>query len=228
MSWLITNCPPPSREGWLQPLPWTEQAATTGVFDSVRCESRPMVPTTAIAKIRPETATSAGTRINSVLEERALSSDRSKRKGEQRDDPVELCGSCVQVHRSISSCLGSVVCRQSLRWFSPKSRRKLANELQTRNLLLAERMRLEKRALRGNRCQCQRYQRHKPVKLCRLRVEVHRCISSITGRLLVPVSQRLLAKISPENRPPARPLCEHEIAARLEPLLVMLAGRRRT
>ena len=86
----MTNCPPPSREGCSQPVPWTEQAATTGVIDSVEGMSKRMAPAAATARIDPAATTSARARIRR-LEERALGGDGCKRQSEQSDNPVELC-----------------------------------------------------------------------------------------------------------------------------------------
>jgi hypothetical protein len=69
-----------------------------------------MAPAAAIAKIEAAAATSARARIRR-LEEWALGSYGCERQSEQSDDPVELRGLRVQVHRWFSSDLGSVLCR---------------------------------------------------------------------------------------------------------------------
>ncbi len=107
-------------------MPWTVQAATTGVFDSVGDIFKLMAPAAAITKIEAAAATSARARIRR-LEERALGGYGCKRQSEQSDNPVQLRGLRVQVHRGspqISPVLSSAVSlsdasRQNLAGNSP-------------------------------------------------------------------------------------------------------------
>ena len=81
-----------------------------------------MAPAAASARIDPAATTSTRARIRG-LEERALGGYRCKRQSEQSDDPVELCGLGVQVHRWFSSYLSVLSSAAS---FAGGSRQNLA------------------------------------------------------------------------------------------------------
>ena len=162
--------------------------------------SKLMAPAAASARIDPAATTSTRARIRG-LEEGALGGYRCKRQSEQSDDPVELCGLRVQVHRWFSSYLSVLSSAAS---FSGGSRQNLAGNspsLSGREILLVSRLFGPKRTGSERLPWPVLGRRVSPPSEAVLSSRSGSSISSprVPVLFLVRVSQKALAKISPEE-----------------------------